>query len=121
MDAWKFIADDQSWRPYLNANREVPGRIPESALVSYEWWKRCEIPRQRLLSPVQFWFVGRSKIHHRGRREPCKVLMEQIAYKLDLLEEVALPRSHDMGLWKAPCEAESVLALQQPGIRGLIE
>lgn len=37
MDSGEFIDDEITWRPFLNANLEEPGEIPERALVSYEW------------------------------------------------------------------------------------
>lgn len=45
------IKDQDVWKAFLNADREVPGGIPVRALTRHEWWKRIVIPSVELTAP----------------------------------------------------------------------
>lgn len=53
MYAGDFIANEPTWSLYLDANREVPGGIPENVLFSCEWRTRFA---QRISFCLQFRF-----------------------------------------------------------------
>lgn len=112
---WKIMA------PVSEYESQSTGRIPENALVSYEWRTFCILTRNPLLAPIRDWSFGRWRARRDGRREPHKVFFEHIASKWDLLEGAPFPRSFHLDLWKRRCEDESVYALWLSVMRGLIE
>lgn len=90
-DPWmggEFIPDEQTLRPYINENSEVPEEIPERDHISYECRTLCAIPEQLLLDLIRVRSFERWKVRCVGRSEPCKgfsCVVKYIAFFVSLL------------------------------------
>lgn len=114
------IRNPELWRSYLDADRVVPGGIPERALESYEWRQRVVIPRGDMIAPARFWSGGKWLAFRRHRRERLVAWIGHICDKLELMDGPVLPRMLALDLWRVRTPTELPYALALAGIRGLV-